>query len=52
MSPALALVARVENLLDEDYELASGYNTPGRGLYVSVRYAPGNKAPQDRVASR
>jgi outer membrane cobalamin receptor len=31
----------VENLLDEDYELADTYNTADRGLYVSMRYAPG-----------
>jgi vitamin B12 transporter len=40
-TPSLSLIARVENLLDEDYELASTYNTPGRGVYVSMRYAPG-----------
>jgi vitamin B12 transporter len=40
-TPSLSLVARVENLLDEDYELADTYNTADRGLYVSVRYAPG-----------
>ena len=34
----LSLRARVENLLDEDYELADGFNTPERGLYVSLRY--------------
>jgi len=37
---SLELAARVENLLDEDYELVHTYNTPGRGLYVSVRYSP------------
>jgi vitamin B12 transporter len=40
-TPSVSLVARVENLLDEDYELADTYNTADRGLYVSVRYAPG-----------
>jgi vitamin B12 transporter len=40
-TPSLSLIARVENLLDEDYELASTYNTPNRGVYVSMRYAPG-----------
>ena len=40
-TPSLSLIARIENLLDEDYELASTYNTPDRGLYVSMRYAPG-----------
>jgi vitamin B12 transporter len=39
-TPALTLVARVENLLDAQYQLADTYNTPGRGLYVTVRYAP------------
>jgi vitamin B12 transporter len=36
----LTLLARIENLLDTDYELADNYNTPGRGLYLTVRYAP------------
>lgn len=35
----LTLTARVENLFDRDYELASGYNTPGRSLFASVRYS-------------
>jgi len=42
---SLALVGRVENLLDEQYELAHTFNTPDRGVYVSVRYAPGARAP-------
>jgi vitamin B12 transporter len=32
--------ARVENLLDKDYELASGFNTPGLSGYLGLRYAP------------
>lgn len=28
--------ARLENLFDERYELAQGYNVPGRGLFVSL----------------
>ncbi|MGH8135182.1 MAG: TonB-dependent receptor domain-containing protein [Steroidobacteraceae bacterium] len=32
------LLARVENLLDEDYELARGYNTMGRSLFVAARH--------------
>ncbi len=43
VNAAFALIARVENLLDEDYELASTFNTPGRGIYVAMRYAPGRK---------
>jgi vitamin B12 transporter len=30
------LTARVENLFDEQYELASGYNTPDRSAYLTV----------------
>jgi vitamin B12 transporter len=36
LSPALALTARVENLLDERYELIDGYNTPRRSAYAGV----------------
>jgi vitamin B12 transporter len=36
----MSLTARVENLFDEDYELADGFNTPGRGVYVALRYGP------------
>ena len=28
---------RVENLLDEDYETAGGFNTPGRAAYFGIR---------------
>jgi vitamin B12 transporter len=38
---SLALIARLENALNEQYELAHTFNTPDRGLYVSLRYAPG-----------
>jgi len=31
------LTARLENLLDEQYELARGYNTMDRSLFVSLR---------------
>ncbi len=30
---------RVENLLDEDYETAGGYNQPGRAVYFGLRAA-------------
>ena len=40
IGPRLELSGRIENLLDEDYELAHTYNTPGRGLYLSFRYTP------------
>ncbi len=29
---------RVENVTDEDYELARGFNTPGRSAYLTVSY--------------
>ncbi|HQW80345.1 MAG: TonB-dependent receptor [Rhodanobacteraceae bacterium] len=29
---------RIENLLDRDYEVLSGYNTPGRGAYLTISY--------------
>lgn len=31
---------RLENALDKQYELAKGFNTQGRSLFVGVRYAP------------
>lgn len=46
---ALTVGARLENALNTDYELADGYNTPGRGLYVTVGYAFG-AAEDVRVA--
>ena len=30
------LAARIENLTDRDYELAYGYNTPGRSAFVEI----------------
>jgi len=43
LSRSLSLVGRIENLLNEQYELAHTFNTPDRGLYLSVRYAPGSR---------
>jgi vitamin B12 transporter len=51
VSRAVALTARIENLLDEQYELADGFNTPDRGVYVSLSYAPGGR-PADALATR
>ena len=39
-SPALRLQARLENLFDERYETVAYYNQPGRGIYLTLRYAP------------
>ena len=60
---SLALLGRIENLFDEQYELADTFNTPDRGVYLSVRYAPGRSdagagavaasvAPADTPAAR
>jgi vitamin B12 transporter len=38
-SKILTLNLRIENLTDEDYQLAYGYNTPGRSAYAELRYA-------------
>lgn len=34
------LEARLENLFDANYQLVSNYNTPGRSIYVGIRYVP------------
>jgi outer membrane cobalamin receptor len=34
----LSLLARIENLFDEDYELSHTYNTPERSYYGTIRY--------------
>ena len=38
LGPRFTFLARAENLFDEDYELASGYNTMGQSLFGSLRY--------------
>ncbi|MCG6886388.1 MAG: TonB-dependent receptor [Proteobacteria bacterium] len=37
----LWLEGRIDNVLDEDYELAYGYNTPGVSVYAGVNYVTG-----------
>ena len=39
LSPAWSLTARLDNALDHHYELASGYNTSGRALFVATRFS-------------
>lgn len=39
LSRRWTLQGRIENLLDKDYQLAAGFNTPGRSFFVGVRYA-------------
>jgi vitamin B12 transporter len=31
---------KLENVLDRQYQLAYGFNTPGRGIYASLQYQP------------
>ena len=38
LSERLRLVARVENLLDEDYEEVVGFAEPGRAAYLGIRF--------------
>jgi len=40
LAPAWSLGARLENLFDVDYETAFGYNQPGRGAYLTLRFQP------------
>lgn len=35
------LLARIDNLGDRDYQLARGYATPGRTVFVGLRWTPG-----------
>ncbi|MFT3780070.1 MAG: TonB-dependent receptor [Ottowia sp.] len=34
------LLARIDNLGDKNYQVASGYNTPGRTFYLGLRWTP------------
>lgn len=38
LAQRFTLVLRAENLFDEDYELASGYNAMGQGFFGALRY--------------
>lgn len=38
LSKHLDLGLRIENVTDEDYELAQGFNTPGRGAFITLSY--------------
>ena len=37
VTDAAQLYLRIENLFDEDYETAGGFNQPGRGAYAGIR---------------
>jgi len=38
LAPGWSVQLRLDNALDRRYELASGYNTPGRALTLAMRY--------------
>jgi vitamin B12 transporter len=38
-SPTWAVLARIENVLDKDYQTAAGFNQPGTGAYLTLRYS-------------
>jgi vitamin B12 transporter len=40
IAATLSVSLRLENLFDRDYELARGYNTPGRAGYVQLAWQP------------
>ena len=40
LNAAWRVGARLENVFDRDYELAHGYNTPGRSAYLSMTWQP------------
>jgi vitamin B12 transporter len=40
LSSHWALEGRLENLTDEDYQLAEGFNTPDRSIYLGLRFQP------------
>lgn len=40
LNKELVFGARIENLTNDDYQLANTYLTPGRGVFVSLSYQP------------
>ncbi len=40
VTPEFTLSVRLNNATDKPYELAQGYNTPGRNVFVALEYAP------------
>ncbi|MGV6851981.1 MAG: TonB-dependent receptor domain-containing protein [bacterium] len=40
LTPQWKAAVRLDNLTDEDYALAYGYNTPGRSAYLTIQYQP------------
>ena len=40
LARALSLQAKLNNIADKRYETALGYNQPGRGVYLTLRWQP------------
>jgi len=40
ITPEWTLLARIGNVADKNYQLAQGYNTPGRTFYLGLRWTP------------
>jgi vitamin B12 transporter len=40
LSPVWTSRVKLENAFDEDYQLAYGYNTPPRGVFLTLQYQP------------
>jgi len=38
LSKALRFTAKIENVFDKQYQLAAGFNTPGRSVYAGFEY--------------
>ncbi|MFK5915824.1 MAG: TonB-dependent receptor [Woeseiaceae bacterium] len=38
ISKKLSIKAKLENIFDKDYETVTGYNNPGRSIFISVKY--------------
>ena len=39
LEKGISLFARWNNVLNKDYQLSYGYNTPGSNVFVGMRYA-------------
>ncbi|TNF38118.1 MAG: TonB-dependent receptor, partial [Gammaproteobacteria bacterium] len=39
LSKSFDIRAKIDNLLDKDYETIRDYNNPGRAVFVSLNYA-------------
>lgn len=40
---SLSIEARLENVFDKTYQIIDGFNTPGRSIFVTLRYHPNDR---------